>query len=53
MTKKIIGVILFILSFILISFLPNNSYAVTDYVINSYDINVKVNENNKKFNFLS
>lgn len=46
MTKKIIGVILFILSFILISFLPNNSYAVTDYVINSYDINVKVNENN-------
>lgn len=46
MTKKIIGVILFILSFILISFLPNNSYAVTDYVIDSYDINVKVNENN-------
>ncbi len=46
MTKKLIGVILFILSFILISFLPNNSYAVTDYVINSYDINVKVNENN-------
>ena len=46
MTKKIIGVIIFILSFILISFLPNNSYAVTDYVINSYDINVKVNENN-------
>ena len=46
MTKKIIGVILFILSFILIAFLPNNSYAVTDYVINSYDINVKVNENN-------
>ena len=46
MTKKIIGVILFILSFILISFLPNNSYAVTDYVINSYDINVKINENN-------
>lgn len=46
MTKKIIGVILFILSFILISFLPNNSYAVTDYVINSYDINIKVNENN-------
>lgn len=46
MTKKLIGVILFILSFILISFLPNNSYAVTDYVIDSYDINVKVNENN-------
>lgn len=46
MTKKLIGVILFILSFILISFLPNNSYAVTDYVINSYDIDVKVNENN-------
>lgn len=46
MTKKLIGVILFILSFILISFLPNNSYAVTDYVINSYDIDIKVNENN-------
>lgn len=46
MTKKLIGVILFILSFILISFLPNNSYAATDYVINSYDINIKVNENN-------
>lgn len=46
MTKKLIGVILFILSFILISFLPNNSYAVTDYVIDSYDIDVKVNENN-------
>ena len=46
MTKKIIGVILFILSFILISFLPNKSYAVTDYVIDSYDIDVKVNENN-------
>lgn len=46
MTKKLIGVILFILSFILISFLPNNSYAVTNYVIDSYDINVKVNENN-------
>ena len=46
MNKRFIGVILFILSFILISFLPNKSYAVTDYVIASYDIDVKVNENN-------
>ncbi len=46
MNKRFIGVILFILSFILISFLPNKSYAVTDYVIDSYDIDVKVNENN-------
>lgn len=46
MNKRLVGVIIFILSFILISFLPNNSYAVTDYVIDSYDINVEVNENN-------
>lgn len=46
MTKKFIGVILFILSFILIYFLPNNSYAASDYEISSYDIEVKVNENN-------
>lgn len=46
MTKRLVVAILFILSFILISFLPNNSYAVTDYVIDSYDIDVKVNENN-------
>ena len=46
MNKRLIGIILFVLSFILISFLPNNSYAVTDYVIDSYDINVKVNDNN-------
>ncbi len=46
MNKKLIGVIIFIISFILISFFPSNSYALTDYVIDSYDININVNENN-------
>lgn len=46
MTKKFIGVILFILSFILIYFLPNDSYATTDYTITSYNIDINVNENN-------
>ena len=46
MSKKLIGFFIFIFSFILIYFLPNNSFAASDYTISSYDININVNENN-------
>ena len=48
MSKKIIGVFIFIFIFLIIGIFPNKSLATssTGYTIDSYDINMKVNENN-------
>ena len=48
MNKKIIGIFIFIFIFLIISIFPSKSFAASSngYTIDSYDINMKVNENN-------